>query len=111
NNIDKGNWTSAICDINLCYRYDVDTADFTLSAGQEGIMDGHFYPAGTVGDGSMTVLVFDVNDPSDSMRIVFNGSAWPVGINGVDLKRNEFNVYPNPAYEEINNNNHNVLAV
>ena len=57
-------WTSLVCDINLCYAPVVSTQTFTLQPGQSGNLDVHLRPASTQGCGSfnMYLLSEDQND-------------------------------------------------
>ncbi len=62
---------SAICDVNLCYGQSVSMADFSLSLGDTGTMDVHFYVEEySLDTNEVHVIVFD---PDDSLNTVKRG--------------------------------------
>ncbi|MBN4065823.1 T9SS type A sorting domain-containing protein [Candidatus Amoebophilus asiaticus] len=79
-NVTNKDWTSAICDINTCYAPTVDSADFDLTAGQTGPLQGHFYPDNVVNIDTIIVIVFKVSDFSDIDTCYFYAAAAPNGI-------------------------------
>ena len=90
-----GGWQSTICDKNICYDVTVDTATFTLAAGDSGILDVHAYVNGVSGIGRAKVTVFPEGNPGNATVDTFTFSAW--ALSAKKVQRNDIEVYPNPA--------------
>jgi len=72
-------WEVAICDKNNCYLTSVNTKNFNLSAGEKGILNAHFYPNGVAGTGSLTLRVYNENDTTDCLTLIYNAIAYTYG--------------------------------
>lgn len=88
-------WTSTICDVNLCYPDNVDSADFTLAGNSIGNVDGHFYPSNIVGTGTLRVRIYQISNPSNSVIVTFIGSTTGASVN--QLSKPTLKVYPVPT--------------
>lgn len=88
-------WTSTICDVNLCYPDNVDSADFTLAGNSIGNVDGHFYPNNIVGTGTLRVRIYQISNPSNSVIVTFIGSTTGASVN--QLSKPTLKVYPVPT--------------
>jgi hypothetical protein len=88
-------WTSTICDVNLCYPDNVDSADFTLAGNSIGNVDGHFYPYNIVGTGTLRVRIYQISNPSNSVIVTFIGSTTGASVN--QLSKPTLKVYPVPT--------------
>jgi hypothetical protein len=95
NNQATTGWLSTICDVNLCYPDNVDSADFTLAGNSIGNVDGHFYPNNIVGSGTMRVRIYQISNPSNSVIVTFIGSTTGVSVN--QLSKPTLKVYPVPT--------------
>lgn len=92
------NWTTAVCDVNLCYLPHVSTQEFELAAGAEGTLDLHLYPDNTEGSGLVEIKVYDKFAPLDSIVGVYylNGTT-----SSVEKITNNIKITPNPAVDRI----------
>lgn len=88
-------WASSVCDVNLCYPDNVDSADFNLGARGIGNIDGHFYPGGVVGSGVLQVRIFEVGNPSNQVTLTFLASSNAAST--AHLARPSLKLYPVPA--------------
>lgn len=88
-------WASSVCDVNLCYPDNVDSADFNLGARGIGNVDGHFYPGGVVGAGVLQVRVFEVGNPSNQVTLTFLASSNAASAS--HLSKPSIKLYPVPA--------------
>lgn len=95
NNQVTSGWLSTICDVNLCYPDNVDSADFTLAGNSIGNVDGHFYPNNIVGNGTLRVRVYEISNPSNSVIVTFIGSTTGASVN--HLSKPSLKVYPVPT--------------
>ncbi|MBL4716216.1 MAG: hypothetical protein COC01_06545 [Bacteroidetes bacterium] len=95
-------WEVAICDKNNCYLSSVTEKSFTLSAGEQGIINAHFYPSGAAGQGILDLDVFNASDTTDLATIIYKVTAYPTGIGDSQLSTYDFEVYPSPASDYIN---------
>ncbi len=92
-------WLSTICDVNLCYPDNVDSADFTLAGNSIGNVDGHFYPNNIVGNGTLRVRVYEISNPSNSVIVTFIGSTTGASVN--NLSKPGLKVYPVPTDNQL----------
>ena len=92
-------WESAVCDINLCYGSDVDSADFEMSAGDSGIFYSHFYPGNAAGTAQMVVEIFNLANRNQKVTVVSYATAWDAFSNVNTIKLENNLVFPNPANE------------
>lgn len=99
NNLPSNEWESAVCDINLCYPSDVDSADFELVKGDSGIFYPHFYPGKGIGKAEMVIDIFNLNDRSQKVTIVVYAEAWDAYNSVASLSPNKSGllIYPNPV--------------
>jgi hypothetical protein len=88
-------WLSTICDVNLCYPDNVDSADFTLAGNSVGNVDGHFYPNNVVGNGTLRVRIYEISNPTNSVIVTFIGSTTGASVN--TLSKPSLKVYPVPT--------------
>lgn len=61
-------WSSLVCDKNLCYAPVVGTQTFTLEPGESGNLDVHLRPASTQGCGSFNMYLLS-EDQNDTLAI------------------------------------------
>lgn len=112
-------WTTAVCDINLCYFHTVDSMQFELAAGMQGIVDVHAYPGGSPGADldlvnpgtgkvviSITEVGNDENTASAEWEFILDGT--PVGVD--ELEAQQIGIFPNPATNYFNISNSNELS-
>jgi len=92
-------WESAVCDINLCYGSDVDSADFVMSAGDSGVFYSHFYPGNAAGTAEMVVEIFNLTDRTQKATTVSYATAWDAYSNVATTTLENNLVYPNPTNE------------
>jgi len=95
-------WSSAICDKNICYDESVLRAEFELAPGDSGNLDVHLYPNQVGGTASVDVEVFVLGDSANGKTQDFDFNAWTLNVNNV--KRNNVEIYPNPATTKLNIN-------
>lgn len=67
-----GWWRSSVCTELYCYSIPDDSATWTLLPGDIDMMYIHIYPYGYTDTGNVVVKLFDVNNPADSVRIMFH---------------------------------------
>lgn len=96
-------WAAALCDKNICHDTGVYTAQFTLAAGDSGILDVHTYPDSVGGNGSIKVTVYPVGNPGASQSDTFGFNAWALSAKNVS-RQNEVEFYPNPTTSQLNIN-------
>lgn len=98
NNLPSNDWESAVCDINLCYPTNVDSADFEMKSGDSGIFYPHFYPGKGVGEAQMVIDIFNIHNRDQKVTIVVYATAWDA-YNGISIlnRNSEFNIVPNPT--------------
>ncbi|MCK9481046.1 MAG: T9SS type A sorting domain-containing protein [Bacteroidia bacterium] len=98
NNLPSNEWESAVCDINLCYPSDVDSADFLMVLGDSGIFYPHFYPGKGIGIAEMIIDIFNVNNRNQKVTIVVYAEAWDA-YNSITTVRGvtDLIIYPNPV--------------
>jgi hypothetical protein len=93
-------WATAVCDLNACYPPNVNTAEFNLDAGAEGILDVHVYPDGIEGSATISVKVSDKLNPEEvnfTAIYIFNESSTSVPT--VEKITNAIRLFPNPAHD------------
>jgi hypothetical protein len=92
-------WTTAMCDIHLCYPNFVDTTPWvSYSPGLDTPNSAHFYPDSTPGSGSFTIRV-EKQGSSEFHALTFSAVAWPIGIKIISSTVTDFRLnqnYPNP---------------
>jgi hypothetical protein len=65
-------WRSSICTEYYCFSIPDDSATWTLLPGDSDMIYIHMYPYGYSDTGNVVVKLFDVNNPSDSTRVMFH---------------------------------------
>lgn len=63
-------WNSAFCDNNACYPPNVSTQTFTVEANHTDTLSLHFYPAGIVDTGTVTIEIFKTDDRANTTQSV-----------------------------------------
>ena len=89
-------WTTAVCDVNLCYLPSVGSQSFELNANQEGTLDVHVYPNGNAeGSAVIEITVTQADDTDNTLTgvFVFDSS---ITTSTRDLQQLNFRVFPNP---------------
>ncbi len=99
NNLPSANWTSAVCDINLCHGTSISTSEFILDTNSRRELSFHFYPTMDKGLGKMVVRFSYKSNPSSYIDVVINCQGYALNIN--TLKKANFTLYPNPANDQI----------
>jgi hypothetical protein len=94
------NITSAVCDPVTCWSSSVDTKDFTLDVDSSGQMTVHFYnafytpPPGQAGSGIVHVKITNLNNPADTLNVVYSFST----LTGTgELPTANVRLFPNPT--------------
>lgn len=94
------NITSAVCDPVTCYDTSVNTKTFTLNVDSSGQMTVHFYnalftpPPGQAGSGIVHVKITNLNNPADTLNVVYSYST----LTGTgELPPANVKLFPNPA--------------
>ncbi len=100
-------WETAVCDVDLCYYYTVNTIDFILLPNlSNGEMLVHAYPGGepgnvpTIGEAKVRIKISNLNDPGDTLIAVYDFAVTGSGscITSVSsLDKAALKIYPNPA--------------
>lgn len=97
-----GGVTSAICDNNLCYGTDDDSADFFLGANDSFGMTCYFYPNNNCGNAEVSLKVYKANDPgAGEAYTVFHGQIWCTAASINTFSKGELQISPNPASDVI----------
>jgi hypothetical protein len=91
-------WASAVCDINLCWSSDTDSAKFELAEGQTGLFSFHFYPVGC-GNGYMEVDVVSLKDRSVVATISTVANVWCTDVENIEVS--DIGVVPNPVKNSL----------
>ncbi|MCB0517498.1 MAG: T9SS type A sorting domain-containing protein [Lewinellaceae bacterium] len=90
-------WTSGVCDKNLCYFETVSTKQFVMEAQETGAtLDLHLYPNNYyAGLGVFELTVSEVADPANSASAIY---VFDTGISGTkEIQLANFKAYPNPT--------------
>lgn len=88
-------WTSAVCDKNACYLTTTETAEFTMTAGEENTMNVYIYPENNEGMAIVEVTVTDKNDENIAVTGTYYFNATPS--NTREIVGAAVEVYPNPT--------------
>ncbi len=99
-------WNTSMCKGQLCYPPQIRTFNDTLAIGSHDTIKVDFH-VGDAGDGSVWLVVFNINDPADADSILYTVHAVENGITdatsssqpsdfGIDL------IYPNPFNSTVN---------
>lgn len=67
-----GWWRSSICTELYCYSIPDDSATWSLLPGDSDMINIHIYPYGNADTGNVVIKLFNVDNPSDSVRIMFH---------------------------------------
>lgn len=108
NNFPAG-WSSAVCDINLCYSDQVLREEFQLNAGDSGNIDVHLYPNNVQGNASVSIKIFEKGDSLNCDTQDFEFSTWALSVS--NLHRNNIEIYPNPVSKKLTINLETTKAV
>ncbi|MBC8173457.1 MAG: T9SS type A sorting domain-containing protein [Chitinophagales bacterium] len=97
-------WYTAICDFALCYSPGTDVAPsfMPMDPGESGDIKVNFYTNGLAGEGYVELEYYDIEDSAGYNTLgVFTASRLTSAFftPGAD---NTFEVYPNPAVNEVN---------
>lgn len=91
-------WRTSVCNASYCFPMSTDTAVFTMTPGDSDLVMVDFYPFNTNGSAIVTIKLYAVNDPADSVILTFYGNTTvgieqhlPIG----------FSFFPNPASDEL----------
>jgi hypothetical protein len=94
-------WSSAVCDINLCHGANVDSAYFEMNVGDSGIFYTHFYPGIGHGLAMMRVEIMNRQDRTQKISVVAYVNAWNAFASQNNINLNEVLSYPNPLISDI----------
>lgn len=92
----SNDWETAVCDTNLCYLPNVDSADFDLGPMAEANMDVYIYPMGNTGSAVVEVQVIDLSNTDNVANAVYYFNTEPSSVKRRDRYKN-IKVYPNPT--------------
>lgn len=91
-------WTTAVCDINLCYLDFVSSENFVLQGQAEGNLDVHVYPDGTPGSATIELKVVSEDFPEDTTYVMF---VFDAALNTTQRFEQKIKVYPNPTADLV----------
>lgn len=101
NVVKPANWTSAVCDVNLCYDTLVDSAHFVLEKGETGYFALHFYTNSNAGgNASMDVTVYNTKDRGNPAKLTAMVYTWATSTK--EITSANVAVYPNPTTGKLN---------
>ncbi|MCB9245272.1 MAG: T9SS type A sorting domain-containing protein [Flavobacteriales bacterium] len=94
--------TSAICDNNLCYGPEDDSADFFMAENSSFAMTCYFYPNSGCGTSEVSLKVYKPNDPAAGVAYtVFHGEIWCTAASVSTFQAGEIQISPNPATDHV----------
>ena len=92
-------WSSAICDKDLCYPEDVHTAEYIIPIGATVTFKINFYTNNTKGCGDVTVVLTSKKDDFNNDTLYAPVCSFdPLSVNEVAY---DVNIYPNPTTSEV----------
>lgn len=65
-------WQTGVCDNIGCHVNSTDSAQFSLAAGDSGILTIHFYPYNTTGNGTVRLTVYEQGNMSNVTSVDYN---------------------------------------
>ena len=90
----------AICDLNLCYPEDWDSADFNMPVGLDTTFSVYFYPNGFAdGQAGLTIEIISRNNSANTATAYFFNTTRKTGISSIENLA--LSVVPNPAQNVI----------
>jgi len=104
-------WGLAVCDNIQCYDTNVYTQIFYVTKGGKANFDVHAYPYGIDGSSIAKIKVYRISDMSDSVVNTYTFNAVKNGAGIKKAKTVSFEVYPNPAKDELTVNFESTKAV
>ena len=86
-----------MCREMYCYSMQDDSGSWQILPGDSDMLYAHIYPYNYADTGSVIVKIFDVNNPADSVRVMFQCDA------GVGIEENGFysSLVADPAQHEV----------
>lgn len=102
NSVYPSNWFMSVCDNKSCYTLPhLRDSMATVSAQDSGFLKVQCVPNGTVGSGTLTFHVYDMNSPVSSANVTFNFEATEVvAVTNAQLEE-QFTISPNPANDFV----------
>lgn len=101
NVVKPSDWSSAVCDVNICHDTIVDSMAFVLKKGETGYFALHFYaPSGDGGNASMDITIYNKGDRSSPINLTAQVFTWATSTKEVTSANME--IYPNPAKGKVN---------
>ena len=95
-NVQAG-WQYSVCDPSNCYPIGVSTANFTMPMSSfNRIMNLHYYPNGIAGQSTVSVRLYQQNQPSSYIILSWTGVISTVGSAEFEESYNML-LYPNPS--------------
>lgn len=91
-------WTTAVCDINLCYLEFVSSESFVLQGQAQGNLDVHVYPDGTEGSATIELKVVSEEFPQDTTYVMF---VFDAALNTTQRFEQKIKVFPNPTADVV----------
>lgn len=90
---------NAFCDKVTCYLETTDSAQFTVTAGESFDMICYFYPYDSCcpKDASISLLVYNVNDPSENSTAFYHLDLWCASSSVGEIATSPIKILPNPA--------------
>lgn len=70
-----GNWRTSVCREMYCYSIPDDSGSWQMLPGDSDMLYVHLYPYNYADTGNVVLKIFDVNNPSDSVRVMFHCDA------------------------------------
>lgn len=97
-------WSTAFCDVNLCYLGQVGTAEFTLEPGDTSVLKPVIYPNGATGYGVYLVQLESITPGvTYQVGIVYSVTVTETsGVSNVEALREAATVFPNPTAGSLN---------
>ncbi len=100
-------WETAVCDVDLCYYFTINSVEFELPPNlEDGEMLVHAYTGGapgetpTIGEAEVVVRLSNLNDPADTLILEYYFTVTGSGscVTSVSsAERETLKIYPNPT--------------
>jgi len=92
-------WNTAVCDVNICYSPAVGSAEFSVEAESQGILDVHVYPGGIEGSAIIQLRVYDTTNEENEVIAYYYFNQLPTST--VERINNKIRIYPNPVSDQL----------
>jgi hypothetical protein len=94
-------WETSLCHQTICFPNATDSIDFTVPANGTNYLLIHYYLHNTVGEGTVTLKVTEVNNPQNQRVLTYIGTGFTtLGLES--NKKSNMEVFPNPVQDMVN---------